>query len=80
MSTSRPRAHVCAGSTPLVLSTDELRWHKSSASDPDNCLEAAFTGHATLVRDSLHPDGATLSVPLREWVAFLSGVTHAQGT
>ncbi|QVQ55132.1 DUF397 domain-containing protein [Spiractinospora alimapuensis] len=61
------------------MSTDELHWHKSTLSNPENCLEAAFTGRAALVRDSVHPTGTTLSLPLREWVAFLAEVTRAEG-
>lgn len=49
-------------------------WFKSSASNPDSCVEVRFIENAVQIRDSKNPDGPTLSFTNREWAAFLTGV------
>jgi Domain of unknown function (DUF397) len=50
------------------------RWFKSSASDPDSCVEVRFIENAVQVRDSKDPEGPVLTFTDREWEAFLAGV------
>jgi len=49
-------------------------WFKSSASNPDTCVEVRFVENAVQVRDSKNPDGPILTFTNREWAAFLAGV------
>ncbi|MFD6097416.1 DUF397 domain-containing protein [Nocardiopsis flavescens] len=46
------------------------RFHKSSYSDRNNCVEVA-EGHETLVRDTQHREAGHLSFPASEWVTLL---------
>lgn len=52
------------------------RWRKSSHSggtgDNDNCVEVAFGGELTAVRDSKNAGGPVLAFPARSWVALLT--------
>ena len=53
------------------------RWRKSSFSGGegggnDNCVEIAFAGGATALRDSKNADGPTLVVPATAWQALLT--------
>ncbi len=50
-------------------------WRKSTRSSPscDNCVEVAFVGGATVVRDSKNRDGGVLVFTPGEWDAFTAG-------
>jgi hypothetical protein len=51
------------------------RWRKSSRSGDgggDNCVEVAFVGAVTAVRDSKNPTGPALMFPHPTWRAFLT--------
>ena len=50
------------------------RWLKSSASDPNSCVEVRFIEDAVQVRDSKDPEGPVLTFTNLEWEAFLAGV------
>lgn len=50
------------------------RWFKSSASDPQGCVEVRFTENEVQVRDSKNPKGPVLTFTNHEWEAFLAGV------
>ena len=50
-----------------------LRWRKSSASDPGDCVEVALTDDAVYVRDSKNANDSPLSFTYAEWRAFVSG-------
>ncbi|MBT8225344.1 MAG: DUF397 domain-containing protein [Dactylosporangium sp.] len=53
----------------------EIRWQKSSASGPGECIEVALrTGETVLVRDSKDRIGALLSFSRPAWIRFLCGV------
>lgn len=54
-----------------------LVWRKSRQSDSGHCLEVAFAEGAVLLRDSKHPTGTVLSIPLTAWTAF---VAHVRGS
>lgn len=67
----------------MEISTEELAeadWRKSSFSSPncDNCVEVAFIGEATAVRDSKNPDGQALMFTQGEWSAFLEGAAAGE--
>jgi hypothetical protein len=54
-----------------------LRWRKSSFSGGegggnDNCVEVAFAGPATAVRDSKNANGPVLVLPASTWSALLA--------
>lgn len=50
-------------------------WFKSSGSGAaGHCVEVAFVGQATAVRDSKNPDGGIQLYTPDEWSAFLEGV------
>jgi hypothetical protein len=57
----------------LAFEPAELRWHKSSASDPSECIEVAACGDGdfVLIRDSKDRAGPVLQVSLDGWRAFL---------
>jgi hypothetical protein len=50
-------------------------WRKSSYSNDSGgeCVEVAPCPHATHIRDSKNPGGATVTVSGEAWAAFLSG-------
>lgn len=49
-------------------------WHKSTFSNPENCVEVARVSSHFAVRDSKNPgDGALVFTPA-EWGAFVKGV------
>jgi uncharacterized protein DUF397 len=50
------------------------RWLKSSASDPNSCVEVRFIEDSVQVRDSKDPEGPVLTFTNHEWEAFLAGV------
>lgn len=57
-----------------TVDLEDARWRRSSrSSDGGNadCVEVAFLGAQTAVRDSKNPDGPVLTIPLMCWVAFL---------
>lgn len=60
----------------------EHAWCKSShsSSDGGGCVEVAFAGDETLVRDSKDPDGPRLRFTRTEWDAFLAGVRDGEFT
>jgi hypothetical protein len=63
--------------------TREIRttWIKSSHSGPTggNCVEVAFLGGGEVaVRNSRHPDGASLIFSKAEWDAFLRGAKDGE--
>jgi len=52
-----------------------LGWRKSSYSGGGNdCVEVAFTGGGTAVRDSKDPEGGGLVVPAGGWNGLLESV------
>ncbi|MFC3994912.1 DUF397 domain-containing protein [Nocardiopsis sediminis] len=55
--------------------TTSCGWHKSSYSggNNNNCVEVA-EGRTTLVRDTQHPNLATLAFPAVEWRALLADI------
>ena len=58
--------------------TPPLTWRKSSYSgggDGNNCVEIAPSDSRIVIRDSKAPAGATLSVPVGAFAAFLEGLT-----
>jgi hypothetical protein len=50
-------------------------WRKStySSGNSDNCVEVATDG-GVLVRDTMNRGGATLSVPIAAWSAFVTTI------
>lgn len=58
--------------------THQLHWRKSSYSDGHggNCLEVAETTQTVHLRDSQHPELGHLTIPVREWRAFLANLTR----
>jgi hypothetical protein len=55
-----------------------IRWRKSTASEPNDCVEVAFVEHAVLVRHSRDPSGPKLTYSEAEWAAFLAGVRNGE--
>lgn len=66
----------------MQISTEDLaaaNWRKSSRSGAaGHCVEVAFVGEATAVRDSKDRTGATLFFTPDEWSAFLEGAKHGE--
>ncbi|WP_116244866.1 DUF397 domain-containing protein [Nocardiopsis sp. FIRDI 009] len=59
----------------MYSSTDELKFRKSSYSNPSNCVEVADTPSGdTAVRDSMNPGYGHFLFPGTEWTALLSAV------
>ncbi|WP_326808229.1 DUF397 domain-containing protein [Streptomyces sp. NBC_01775] len=56
----------------------ELSWFKSSysGSGGGNCVEVARAADAVHVRDSKEQRGPVLSVPPRQWAAFIESVAR----
>jgi Domain of unknown function (DUF397) len=54
-----------------------LLWRRSSACNPVECVEVAFSGHLIFVRDSKDPSGPLLEFSPPAWGDFLREV--AQG-
>jgi hypothetical protein len=51
------------------------QWRKSSHSGGGNdCVEVAFVGDGTAVRDSKDPQGGTLGLPASGWRGLLAAV------
>jgi Domain of unknown function (DUF397) len=57
----------------------ELRWRKSSTSDPSECVEVAAWQDFVLVRDSKNRAGPVLEVGLDGWRAFLRAAVSGLG-
>lgn len=58
-----------------VVDFSRARWRKSSRSGSGggtDCVEVAFAGTATSVRDSKNPSGPALVFPHHTWRAFLT--------
>lgn len=49
-------------------------WHKSTFSNPDNCVEVARVSNHFAVRDSKNPSEGALVFTPSEWSAFVKGV------
>lgn len=58
----------------MYPSTTELIFRKSSYSNPQNCVEVADLRGGTAIRDSQHPGQGHLTIPGREWSAFLAAI------
>ncbi|MGW0879523.1 DUF397 domain-containing protein [Streptomyces sp. NPDC002671] len=60
-----------------MTASSTLRWFKSSYSGGSGteCVECARSGESTLVRDSKHPDGPSLSVRGQAWMSFLGALS-----
>lgn len=54
----------------------KLVWHKSSACDPSECLEAASHGGHVLIRDSVARRSPVLEFPQYAWRTFLGRIAH----
>lgn len=61
-----------------VTPSRDSHWRKSSASNPDQCVEVAFIDDEVLVRDSKSPDDAMLRFTPSEWKAFVIGVNRGE--
>jgi hypothetical protein len=58
-----------------------MRWRKSSFSGGtgggnDSCVEVAFTGSITALRDSKNATGPALLLPAAAWTALLAATHH----
>lgn len=59
----------------MYSSTDELKFRKSSYSNPQNCVEYADAGDGVAaIRDSQNPDDWHFLLPGSEWGALLGAV------
>ncbi|MDX3454515.1 DUF397 domain-containing protein [Streptomyces sp. ME02-8801-2C] len=58
----------------------DFAWFKSSYSggNTTECLEAAFTLSAVLIRDSKQPEHSHVVVQGKTWAGFLAGMLRAQ--
>ncbi|GIE35875.1 DUF397 domain-containing protein [Actinoplanes italicus] len=63
----------------MTVDLGDATWTKSSRSGAaGHCVEIAFVGQATAVRDSKNPDGPALVFTGPEWDAFLEGAKHGE--
>lgn len=53
-------------------------WRKSTFSEPEECVEVAFTDNAVLVRNSRDRSGPVLAFTVAEWAAFVGGVRSGE--
>jgi hypothetical protein len=60
------------------MSRINRRWHISSFSGDNGCVEVRQDGDVVTVRDSKDPDGSTLRFNPCEWRAFLAGVGNRE--
>jgi hypothetical protein len=52
--------------------SSRVHWRKSSYSGGGNdCVEVAFVGRGTAVRDSKDPDGGAFTLPSAGWLGLL---------
>lgn len=58
----------------MIETQADLTWRKSSYSGPRDvcCVEIAFAGEDTAVRDSKNPTGGMLLVGEASWLRFLA--------
>jgi hypothetical protein len=54
------------------------KWHKSSHSGNNGCVEVVQSGDQIAVRDSKDPSGPVLVFTPHEWRAFLDGVRDGE--
>jgi hypothetical protein len=59
---------------PTAGDGSELKWFKSSHSNPDGaaCIEVASTPGAVHIRDSKNQQGPRLAISPQQWAAFIS--------
>ncbi len=63
----------------MDVDLSDATWTKSSRSGAaGHCVEVAFVGQATAVRDSKDPTGPALFFTPAEWDAFLEGAKHGE--
>lgn len=58
-----------------MSTVDGMRWRRSSfssGSGDTNCVEVAFAGDATALRDSKNAAGPVLALPAAAWQALLA--------
>ncbi|MEV6490013.1 DUF397 domain-containing protein [Actinoplanes sp. NPDC051633] len=56
-----------------------LRWRKSAACGPSNCVEVASAGPGAIaVRDSKDPSGPVLTYTADEWRDFIAGAKNGE--
>ncbi|WP_181802584.1 DUF397 domain-containing protein [Streptomyces shenzhenensis] len=61
--------------TPAIAGRTEAGWFKSSHSAADNeCVEVAFHGPTTAIRDSKAPARGVLAVPHATFAAFVEAL------
>jgi len=60
------------------VSDFDHRWHISSHSGGDGCVQARHDGCTVRVRDSKDPLGPVLTFNEREWDAFVRGVRSGE--
>jgi len=56
------------------MSSNSVKWRKSSRCGSNTCVEVAKVGDEYLVRDSKNPQNGALAFTPAEWVAFVEGV------
>ena len=54
------------------------RWHKSSYSSANGCVEVVLEEDGVAVRDSKDPGGPVLQFTAHEWQAFLAGARDGE--
>lgn len=62
------------GKEAVATSAPSLRWRKSSFSMMGDCVELADTGGGVGVRDSKHPDAATLQFSRGQLAGFVDHI------
>ncbi len=63
--------------------SDALIWIKSSYSPSGSghdCVEVAHGADFVAMRDSKAPDAGRITMPRRQWGAFLASITSEEGT
>ena len=61
-----------------AIAWNSAKWHKSSKSASNGCLEVAFLAEWVAVRDSKNRHGPILSFTLPEWKDFIGGVRKGE--
>jgi hypothetical protein len=63
----------------MTVDLSQADWRKSSRSGAaGHCVQIAFVGQATAVRDSNTPNGPTLIFTSAEWDAFVAGAKDGE--
>jgi hypothetical protein len=63
----------------MTVDLNQADWRKSSRSGAaGHCVEIAFVGQATAIRDSKNPHGPALIFPPAEWDAFVGGAKDGE--